>query len=104
MLNRFIVGDPPPIPQQVAVPILAPAEASVARLDRANKALHVVIRAWQLFQIVALEQLWTHVVRHMQEMQEAPPLTRSLALVWHLVAQRDTPGIKALPGSRIGDR
>jgi hypothetical protein len=38
----LVVGDPPPIAQQVPIPVFAPADASLAGLERANKAFHVV--------------------------------------------------------------
>src|SRR6266542_498982 len=52
----LIIADPPAIAQQIPIPVFAPADASVAGLDRSNKALHVVVRTRKFVKTVTLEE------------------------------------------------
>src|ERR687886_617827 len=98
----FVVGDSPTITQQIAVPVFAPTYAAVTRLDRSNTTLHIIIRAWEVVEIVAVDQVFPQMLGHMQKVLQAVPLGRGQCRVLHLVVERAAPGVKTLPNGCIG--
>src|SRR5512135_931209 len=65
------VGNRAPITQQIAVPILATADAAVTHLEPADAAFHLIVGAWEPLPVVALHQVWPQVAELLQERGEA---------------------------------
>jgi hypothetical protein len=55
---------------QIGIPILAPADAAIARFESANADLHVVVGAGKAWQVIALDQPRSQVTHHFQEMAQ----------------------------------
>src|SRR6266567_1492850 len=66
----IIIGDTAPVAQQIAVPVLAPADAAILRLEGANAAFQLVVRARERLPIVTLHQVRTLVGEHLQKLGE----------------------------------
>ena len=65
------VGNRAPITQQIAVPILATADAAVTHLEPADAAFHLIVGAWEPLPVVALHQVRPQVAELLQERGEA---------------------------------
>src|SRR5258708_18291599 len=92
----FVVCDPSSIAQQIAIPILASTDASIARLDGTDVALHFIVGAWKLGYTVATDQVCPQV-------REAMLLVAMEHAALRQCLQFPIPGIEALPDLLVGD-
>src|SRR6266568_553759 len=67
----LVIGHRAPIAQQIAVPVLATADAAVARLEGADAAFHLIVGAREALPVVALHQVRPQVGELLQERGEA---------------------------------
>src|SRR6266516_4214378 len=65
-----IIGHAAAIAQQIGIPIFASADVSVAGFEGANADLHVVVGAWETWQVIALNQPGSQVAHHLQQMAQ----------------------------------
>src|SRR5258708_16929948 len=99
----FVVGDPASIAQQIGIPILASTDAPITSLDGTDVALHLIVGAWKLGHIVAVDQVRSQVREHLQEMREAVLLIVMEHAALRQCLQFPIPGIEALPDLLVGD-
>lgn len=71
LLPPLVIGDRAPIAQQIAVPVLATADAALARLEGADAAFHLIVGAWEALLVVALHQMHPQIGELLQERGEA---------------------------------
>jgi hypothetical protein len=66
LLPPLVVGRRAPVAQQIGIPVLAAADAAVARLESTNAALHVVVCPGKVLPVIALHQVRPQVGTHVQ--------------------------------------
>src|SRR2546428_693251 len=101
LLPPLVVGDRAPVAQEIGVPVLATTDASIARLEAANTAFHLVVGAREVFAVIALHQVRSQVGEHLQELGEAFPLQLGKGSIGQVSRHLLAPGIQAASHRRI---
>ncbi len=96
-----IIGDTATVAQEVAVPILATADAAVPCLETAHAAFELVVGARKRLAVVALHQVRAEVGELLQELGEAGLLQFRERAVPQLLCQKLAPGIQAASHHRM---
>ena len=71
LLPPLVVGHRTPVAQQIGVPVLAAADAAVARLESTDASFHLIVGAREALPVVALHQVRPQVGKLLQELGEA---------------------------------
>jgi hypothetical protein len=101
---RFVLDHPPPLAQQVAVPVFPPTDAPIARLYCPDEPFQVIGRARKHQQVIAVDQLLPQAVGHSQEMFQTAALGRTQLVCTKEPAQPLTPAVEVLANRCIRDR
>ena len=103
-LQTVIVGHAASIAQQIAIPILAPTDATVARFDRADVALHVIVGARKSGVVITEDQMRTQIVGDLQKMGQTALLLLSEGARGLHLCQGRAPLIATLTDRGIAQR
>src|SRR6266568_611648 len=97
LLPPVVIRHAAPIAQQIVIPVLAATDASIARLEAANAAFHLVVGARERFPIVALDEMRSQVGEHLQELPQTLLLEWTERPVCQVPSQALTPVIETTP-------
>ena len=67
----LVIGHTAPVAQQIVVPVLATADAAVARLEPTDATFHLIVGTREAHPVVALDQVRPQVGELLQERGEA---------------------------------
>src|SRR5260221_11700830 len=71
LLPPLVISHRAPIAQQISIPVLATADAAIARLEGADAAFHLIVGARETLLVVALHQVRPQVGELLQKRGEA---------------------------------
>jgi hypothetical protein len=80
LLPPFVIGNTSARAQYLAVPVLSGTSAAIVHFDGTDRSLQVIVGAWKSFPVVALNQSWSQMRHHVEQMPQ-PELLVLSALV-----------------------
>ena len=90
------IGYRTPIAQQVAVPVFSATDAAVARFEATNAPFHLVVGAWEILPVVALDEMRPQVGEYVQQLCQAFLLKGTQGVIRQMLRHRLPPRIKAV--------
>src|SRR5260370_27876343 len=97
----LVVHHTAPVAQEIGVPVLAAADAAVARLESADTPFHLIIGAREILPVVTLHQVRPQVSEHLQELGQTWLLLIGKAAITQVPGHLLTPPIHAASHCRI---